>query len=373
MAQNLHQVPPGADVWRVGNTVYLVWMNDRVKPPIPMAWVVENPDRATALGITKYDRQLTPDEFRKTGALRFGNSVDLANTTVDPREQIYTNYETEVKVKPWLADPEILTLWMNAALEGRSISDAELQGSNWWRTHNEAERQWISLNASDPSTANALVSDRRAQVAEMLRVAGIDNASPQLANLIADRWTQGSWSESYATGQIRLLSDPYAGGTLDSALRSFRSGLDTTREGEEDVVGLLQQWLGPAHAKNWSQANIDSWAGHLRNDPDARLELIDILRQHRQALFPEYANPNLTYEDIAAPWRGVFTQEWGEVADEMDPLFSRIVRMNDLAGATQLLRQEGLKQNKQAVTQRLLSDLTGAFGGQIRQADAAIR
>jgi hypothetical protein len=46
--------------------------------------------------------------------------------------------------------------------------------------------------------------------------------------------------------------------------------------------------------------------------------------------------------------------------------------MNDLAGAEQLLRTEGLARNNQTVTKNLLSDLNGAFGGQVRRADAAI-
>ena len=371
MGQQLNQVPPNLDVWEVGGKTYLVRMNDRVSPPIPMIWEVTGEDR-TALGIKKVDRKFGSwDEFYKTGALNFGNSRELVNTKEDPVETIYSNYESEVRVKPWLADREILTLWMQAALEGRSISDAELQGSTWWRTHSDTERQWISLNASDPATANALIADNRIRVADLLRAAGIDDASPALAQTIADKWTQGSWTEAYATTQIRLLADPHAGGTLDDALKSFRGG-DTTREGEDQVKDLISEWLGPAHSSTWSKANIDSWAGKLRNDPDAKLELEDSLRKHRLALFPEYDNPNLTYEDIAAPWRGVFSQVWGQTPDETDALFAKVVRMNDLAGAEKLLRGEGLKRNNQTVTQNLLSDLNGAFGGQVRKADASI-
>jgi hypothetical protein len=43
-----------------------------------------------------------------------------------------------------------------------------------------------------------------------------------------------------------------------------------------------------------------------------------------------------------------------------------------LFGVEQFLRKEGLKRNNQTVTQRLLGDLTGAFGGQVRKADQAI-
>lgn len=369
----LTQVPPNMQVWDVQGTIFLVRMNDRVQPPIPMVWHVRNEQDYAAHNIQRIDRRFNSwDEFYQTGALRFGTTIELPESEHDPLETIYSNYETEVRVKPWLADPQILTLWMQAALEGRAISDAELQGSNWWRTHTQTERQWLSLNAADPATANQLISDQRSRVALMLQQSGVDNASPELAQLIADKWTQGAWSETYAITQVRLLADPYAGGTLDPALKAFQQGLDVTMGEEDTVRNTINQWLGPAYASTWGEENIASWAGRLRNNPDGIQELQNVLRQHRLALYPEYKDPTLTYEDIAAPWRGVFSQVWGQTPDETDKLFTQIVRMNDLGAAEKLLRSEGLKRNNRTVTERLLGDLNQAFGGQIRRADPAI-
>src|SRR3990167_198442 len=191
MAQTLNQVPPNLLVWEVMGQTYLVRLDDRQHPPIPMAWLVATPEDRTALGITTVDRRFSSwDEFFRTGVLRFGDSRELANTTVDPADQIFSNYETEVRVKPWLGDPEIFTVWMAAALEGRGITEAELQGTAWWRTHTATERQWLSLNASDPATANQLISDNRARVADLFAKAGVDNASAALVEKVADLWTQ---------------------------------------------------------------------------------------------------------------------------------------------------------------------------------------
>lgn len=371
MAIELNQTPPMDEVWKVGDVWYLVRFVPG-EPPIPIVWRVRADD-VEALGIKKANRTLDQGEFNRTGALPMGDSRELLNTTEDPVDAIYSNYKTEVRVKPWLADPEILSLWMGAALEGRSISDAELQGTEWWRTHTEGERQWLSLNASDPATAQQVIADNRARVSDLLTQAGVDNASQDLITTIADSWTTGSWTETYAVNQIRLLADPHLDGDLDPTLRDFRDGLDPTRVGEEDVRQMIQTWLGPAHGANWNDEHIASWASRFREDPDARLELTEVLRRHRLALFPEYENENLTYEDIAAPWRGVWQQEWGGVADETDPLFSRIVRANDVSEARRLLRTEGLERGNNSVAQRLLSELGPAFGGQVRSADPAIR
>jgi hypothetical protein len=227
------------------------------------------------------------------------------------------------------------------------------------------------LNASDPATANQLIADNRARVADLFKAAGVSNAGQALINTVADKWTTGSWSQIYATNQIQLLADPQAEGVLDPELDPFNENVDTTREGEDVVRNMIQTWLGPAASEHWTQDNIEKWAGKLRSDPDARIELEEALRKHRLALFPEYENPNLTYEDIAAPWRGVWSNIWGQVADETNPLFSKIVRLNDRSAAESLLRKEGLKQGNQSVAQNLLSGLE-VFGGQVRKADQAV-
>lgn len=371
MAQNLNQVPPNLEVWDVAGQLYLVRMVPGTQPPIPLVWKLAAGDKE-ALGVKTIDRTFgSYNDFALTGPIQSGTTHELINTTEDPWEQIQSNYETEVKVKPWLADDEILALWLGAALEGRSITDSELQGTEWWQTHTESERQWISLNASDPATAEQLIADNRIRVADMFKAAGVGNASDELIQTVADKWTTGAWSQIYATDQIRLLGDPQLGGTLDPALSAF-GGVDTTREGEDVVKNMIQQWLGPAASQYWQQDNIEKWAGKLREDPDARLELEEALRNHRMALFPEYENPNLTYEDIAAPWRGVWSNIWGSVADETDPLFSKIVRLNDRAAAESLLRKEGLKKGNKSVAQNLMSDVGSAFGGQVRRADQAV-
>lgn len=375
MPQDLHQVPPGAEVWEVEGRHFLVWYVPFTDPPVPLAWFVSSSEERKALGIdtNKIDRKFKSwDQFYATGVLRHGDTRELVNTRVHPWELLKQHYEQEVAIKPYLADPEILALWAAAMMEGREITEGELKTTNWWRTHSQAEREWLLLNASDPATAERLISDNRLRVADLLRSSGVANASEALINLIADNWTQGKWTEVYALQQIRLLADPYAEGELDPELRGMTEGLDRTREREDEVRQMIQRWLGPAYAANWTDQHIAEWAGRLRNDPDAKQELEDVLRKHRMALFPEYDNPNLTYEDIAAPWRGVVQQIWGQTADETDPLFMRIVRTNDLATAEQILRTEGLRRGIGTVVNDVMAAATSAFGGGVQESHQAV-
>ena len=375
MPQDLHQVPPGAEVWEVEGRHFLVWYVPFTDPPVPLAWFVSSSEERKALGIdtNKIDRKFKSwKQFYATGVLRHGDTRELVNTRVHPWELLKQHYEQEVAIKPYLADPEILALWAAAMMEGREITEGELKTTKWWRTHSQAEREWLLLNASDPATADRLIRDNRLRVADLLRSSGVANASEALINLIADNWTQGKWTEVYAMQQIRLLADPYAEGELDPELRGLTGGLDRTREGEDEVRQMIQRWLGPAYAANWTDQHIAEWAGRLRNDPDAKQELEDVLRKHRMALFPEYDNPNLTYEDIAAPWRGVVQQIWGQTADETDPLFMRIVRTNDLATAEQILRTEGLRRGIGTVVNDVMAAATSAFGGGVQESHQAV-
>lgn len=140
-----------------------------------------------------------------------------------------------------------------------------------------------------------------------------------------------------------------------------------TREHEDTVERELNRWLGPAHAQGWTDDQVQEWAGRLRHDPDAGIKLTEQLQRQRLALFPEHDNPELTYEDIASPWRGFVQQHWGQQADEMDPMFSKLIRNNDAATNLTLLREKGLERGVGQVVQELESDALRAFGGQVRQ------
>ena len=72
-----------------------------------------------------------------------------------------------------------------------------------------------------------------------------------------------------------------------------------------------------------SDAEVSQKAGRLRNDTDYEAALIEQLKNNRLGLFPKYTNPELTYEDIARPWRNLTTSVWGEAADETQGLVAR--------------------------------------------------
>ncbi|MCH7720959.1 MAG: hypothetical protein IH988_08220 [Planctomycetes bacterium] len=52
-----------------------------------------------------------------------------------------------------------------------------------------------------------------------------------------------------------------------------------------------------------------------------------MLQSQRLALFSNYTDESLTYEDIASPWRNYATSIWGQQLDETTDLFATALEM----------------------------------------------
>ena len=110
-------------------------------------------------------------------------------------------------------------------------------------------------------------------------------------------------------------------------------------------------------------------AGLLRNDPDAQMEFVEQLKSQRLALFPTYEDENMTYQDIAQPWRNFAFGQWGEQLDETVPLFGTLLQTNDAIENGKLLTREGLKRGVGKVTTDMQSIMMRATGGSVVRAE----
>ncbi len=364
-----------------GGRSYAVWLVDVPDgPDLPIAYEVR--DSAAFERIWGADPSVDIEvvNFRSGNPINRTGFLVMGPTSLVPPEQwrgsgdvldpVVARFEKQVAVFPWLDDPEILAEVLSAKLEKRPVDEIALTQTNWYQTHTEAERNWLTFAVTDPSSANERLADQRSLVRDMLEGAGIRNPGEGVIDTIATKVTTGQWSTTFANRQISLLADPTIAGTLAPALRGQRG--DTTRGGELQVRALLTEWLGPGFGGMWNPQMFERWAGRIRNDPDAQTELMDMLRAQRLALFPTYENPNLTYEDIAGPWRELVGREWGEIADETDPLFAQIINLNSAVESQKLLRTEGLKRGNPTVVNNALRGLATTLGGPIRRSDPAV-
>lgn len=365
----LNGLPGEPEVWKDSQTgkAYLVYFVPGSDPPIPLLYNATTAELQAAFGpgkTIKFDQTFADTAaLTATGPIEWGERSEIANDTGDPFEAWVNAINDQAAVRPWLRDSEVLGLIAESLIEGRDMTLAELQQTTWWKEHNEQQRQWLLLYESDPATAKQKIEDQRILVGDLLRQSGMSNPSNQLINAISQNYITGDWSQTYTMNQIKAITDPYSGVRVDSILAPFMKGRDSTSEGERQVADMVNEWLGPKFG-NWDQDRIAKWAGKLRNNPDAEDELIGVLQKQRLAMFPEYTDPNTTYDMIAQPWRGVWQDVLGEVADETKGLFAQIVKGNDVEAAEKRLRQYGINTGNKTVVRNFAEGLLGTAVGQ---------
>jgi len=369
---NLNQVPDGAEVWRNSQTnqSYIVF---RVPgTDIPMAWSIDDADLQAAFGegVPITSTSYTTSQINSYGTIMAGTFAEIANTTENPFDAWSAAVEKQAAVRPWLRDPEVLALVAEAMVEGRPLSDAELQQTEWWRTKTEAERQWMVMYESDPLTAQALQNDNRTQVKTYFEQMGVEGVPTEVVNYMADQFTTGLWTDIDWRRQAEAIGDPASNYAVDPELAGLLANtantMTTTQQFEDKVRELAAEWLGPVFG-NMDSASLSRWARKLRASSDGQDELVNYLRQQRLGLYPEYENPNLTYEDLAGPWRNVLTNMWGQTPDETDSIFDQMIRTNDRVANEKLLRSEGLQRDISQVVQDMQSSALNAFGGSVRR------
>jgi hypothetical protein len=374
---DLLNAPDGAYVWNVDGNLYVAYEVPGSRgevydgPPLFMAYEVPGNDLVAA-GLWSpeapppFISQLLKEDFDAITILQSGNTDQLTSLIDHPFASFAEQLETQIAVAPWLADIEAVGLLAEAALEGRQVSEAEWQGTTWWKEHSESERNWLVTYNSDPATAQQLTTDAQLAVANSLQAAGVSNAPEAIVNWIADKYVSGQWSQTYTTEQVSLFADPYATGKRDENFENYLSstaitGVDRTTEREREVRELYSKWLGPSLGKLTDKETAEI-AGRLRDDPDYQDQLIQSLKQSRLAAFSNYTNPELTYEDIARPWRNLTTSVWGQTADETQGWWQEMMKSNDYATAQTTLREKGLELDITQVTQDATQALQQALG-----------
>jgi hypothetical protein len=260
-------------------------------------------------------------------------------------------------------------LWLEGIVEDRPIADYEWQGTEWWQTHTQEQRDWLLTSQGQgidnlPADAKAFLDNNRIRAAEILRQNGVSNADEvvnadgdSLVEFFATQLTTGNWTELTWARQAQGLGDPLAGIDRDNQLISWLEGtqelpVETTQAGYAQVKSLAQKWLGPNFAE-FENANLDEYAGILRNAESEAVGIAmieDKLKNIRKALFTtDLYEENLTYEDIASPWRNYSYQYLGERMDETSAEWLNILKANDQEKINTILTEYGLNNDNQTM------------------------
>ena len=372
----LNNIPVGAEVWDVEGTLYLAYAvpgagDLYTGSTIWMAYDVVGNDLFEAGLLTEGFEYKGPNGspskswFDKTAILS-GNTNQLIGMDSDPFASFVETYKEEALLRPWLLDNQFIELQAEAALENRDISEAEWRATTWYQTHNQAERDWMDIELSDPAEAQRQRDDLELYYKNQLQGLGVSNVPDGLIQWVSSKNITGTWSDLKTAEQLQLFADPYKTGERDTEMLNLIStsgfgDVDRTAAREKEVVELYRKWLGPSLG-SLTQDEVASIAGRLRDDPDYEDALVNSLKQSRLAAFSNYTNPELTYEDIARPWRNLTTSVWGQTADETQGWWQEMVKTNDFAKAQTTLREKGLEQDVTQVTQDATQALQQALG-----------
>jgi len=347
--------------------------------PVFTSWLIEtDADLEAVVGPGKtpvYHFSGTEDDFTKKGVIDLGGvqELDVKDLEGDPFETWVEDMTTLAAVQPWILDEDYIGLIVQAAMERADgqLSLEEIQGTNWWKDNTVGQRAWMETFFSDPSTAEQMLEDNRANMRYQLSEAGVDNASESLINWMADRTTMGAWSKSKLDTQIAALSDPYSVDVIDDELFEFMANEsfvpDTTRTGEDNVRGLLEEWLGPVYGQ-WTEEQIAKKAGEIRNNPDGEIEFVESLKDQRMAMYPEHGDRNLSYQSIAGPWKAYTQGVWGAPVEDTDEVFQQVIRANDPREAGKLLRTAGVERGYDKTVSDVVSGIQTGMKSNVRGA-----
>lgn len=372
--RELNNIPGRPEVWKVGKTSYLVYIVPGTEnDPVYMSWEVTGKEDLEAFyGPDQpivYDREMSQGQYNSMTPLEFGSTDEIPASEKDPFATWESEIERQAISQPWILDEDYQALMAMSILEGRPLTAAEIKTTDWWRTHNEAQRTWMAVFHGDPKQAQVLIADNEDAVKAKLTASGAGQSPPErVVSYIATQWAKGNWTESYVNTQIKAITDPSYDADIDSGLLPIidKHPITQTVSEEDTVRSLVNQWLGPTFG-SWDQATVEEWAGKLRNDPEQEQRLVEALKDQRMAVLPEYDNRELSYQAIANTWKQFWIGQWGQNPDEKnDPAWTKVLKMNDTDEAARFLRKEGYNRGIGKVTADLNSQTARTLGGSTR-------
>ena len=335
-------------------------------------------------------RSINQDAEDWNNSLWLGSYVeidgDIKLGLVNPFDTMVDNFAKVKKVQPWMEEDELYSLWLEGIIEDRDIEDYEWQGTEWWQTHTKEQRDWLLTSqgkglGSLPADAQALLDNNKIRAKELLKQYGVTNAEEiinadgdTLVDFFANQLTVGNWTELTWANQAKGLGDPLAGIERDTQLTNWLDNIDealtpaTTQAGYSTAQSLALKWLGPTFA-NFEDTNLAEYAGMIRNAESQEVGIAAVenrLKAIRKALFStDLYDENLTYEDIAAPWRNYSYQFLGQRMDETAAEWINVLKANDQEKINSILLEYGLNNNVQTLFDRVTD---GIFKGMTPQA-----
>ena len=331
-------------------------------------------------------RNISEDAEDWNNSLWLGSYVEIDDDIKlglsNPLDTLVDNFAKVKKVQPWMEDDELYSLYLEGIVEDRDIADYEWQGTEWWQTHTKEQRDWLLVSQGKgigalPADAQALLDNNRVRSAQLLKQSGVTNGEQivnadgdTLIDFFATQLSTGAWTEISWVSQAQGLGDSLAGIERDVDLVNWLENIDEgmtvteTQAGYAQAKALAQKWLGPSFA-NFEDANLAEYAGMIRNAESTEVGIAAVeekLKNIRKALFStDMYEENLTYEDIASPWRNYSFQFLGQRMDETSSDWIDVLKANDQEKINSILLEYGLNNDVETVFDKVTDGIVSGI------------
>ena len=383
----------GGQIWNVGGQKYIAF--DIPRTGLSMAYTATDEQIDNFFTVDKPQEQtIDADSDKWSKSFQAGNIVEVDVVNMEASgvggffEQVASNFDKVKAVRPWMEDDEMYSLWLESVVENRDIADFEWEGTNWWQTHSQEERNWLLLSQGKdlsklPADAEQLLQNNRIKARETLRQNGVTNPDQvtyngeTLTEWFGNKLTTGTWTELQWLNQAKGLGDPMSGIAREEALTSWLEGSaaqpTATQAGVAAARALTLEYLGPLYGEF---EDVSKYAGMIRNaesEEVGRQMVIDDLKNVRKVLFStDTYDENLTYEQIAQPWRNFSFQLLGGRVDETSADWIDVLNANNQEEATKILTTVGLNEGNKTVMDKVTDDI-GSFLGTARGTTSQVR
>ena len=187
-------------------------------------------------------------------ALAAENSAGTTPNALTPQTQTFIQQHPEFA---WMAtDPELGPLLSQSIVQNWDATrwQEALQGTNWFKTHSAAARDWLELAGSDPATADQRVQAEKQDLQAATSTLGVKLTDAQLTSLAYQSleygWTaQESQNHiaklvTYTNGQFQVAPfyvDPSTGKAID-AFSGRQAYFGPNGEAATPDLATAQKW-----------------------------------------------------------------------------------------------------------------------------------
>lgn len=378
-ATRFNGLPGEPEIWKDAETGehFVVYYPEGFEPKIPLLFVISTDDELKSLFGDKpvtVDKTLTPDQMMKAGAIEFGEmaSIDRYNANGelirDPWAGFTSRMDRARERFPWFdEDPEVFAIVAGAYLEGREVEEWEIEGTDYFQSVSGAEREAMRMQLSDPVGYEDRYKNIAIDVSDYYGIHGVD-PNQDVVDWLSREVNAGRMTAAMAKEQIAVLVGRGTG-ELDDRFSEWLTDNDVQQGGAtsylQEVRDLYTEWLGPMYPPD--DAALTRWAKRLTDNYAGGKDMLEnMLRQHRVALYPQYENPNLTYNDIAAPWKSFTERIWGVPVEDTDTAIQRIIGLNDAMEAQKVARKVGSDRGYTRIVEEMAATLEGSMRSGVR-------